>query len=104
MNTAEIATFEALVHLFGARSLDPKEAEALADRLVLSDRDSDERRVCLECRHLQVLAVNHWRAWSELRCGNWRHAGVCVFARDAGLSETFTRQLQRCAGFEAVTP
>jgi hypothetical protein len=102
MNTAEIAIFEARIHLFGARGLDLKDAEAMADRLTLRDRGADERRLCFECQHLQVLPENHWRAYVELRCGNWLAAGLCVFARDAGLSEAMTRQLQRCDGFKAA--
>jgi hypothetical protein len=106
MNTAEIATFEARVHLFGARGLNLKEVEAMADRLVLRDRDGDgdERTLCYECQHLQVLPENHWRAHAELRCTNFAEAGLCVFARDAELSQAFAHQLQRCAGFKAVTP
>jgi hypothetical protein len=103
ISTAEIAIFEARFHLFGARGVDLKEAEVMADRLVLRDRDADERRLCFECQHLQVQPANHWRAYAELRCGNWLAAGLCVFARDAELSQAFARQLQRCSGFEAVT-
>ena len=104
MNAAEVTTFEARLNLFGACRLELKEAEAMADRLALRDRDGDERRLCFECQHLQVQPENHWRAWPELRCGNWQAAGLCVFARDAGLSQAFARQLQRCDGFKAVTP
>jgi hypothetical protein len=104
MTGTEITVFEARVHLFGARGLSLKEAEGIADKLVLRDRDADERRLCLECEHLQVLPENHWRDHAELRCTNFAEAGLCVFARDAGLSQAFARQLQRCHGFTAVTP
>jgi hypothetical protein len=103
MNRAEIATFETRFHLFGARGLDLKQAEAMADRLALRDREGDERRLCFECVHLQAQPANHWRSWPELRCGNWNASGLCVSVRDAGLSESFAHQLQRCPGFKTVT-
>lgn len=39
--------------LFQRRGLDLDQAEALADRLMARDAERDDRRVCLECRHLQ---------------------------------------------------
>jgi hypothetical protein len=102
MNTAEIATFEARFHVFGARGLDLKQAEAMADRLVTRDRDADERRLCFECVHLQVKTANRYRDWTEFFCGNWRASGLSVCARDNGLSSDFAHQLRRCPGFKAM--
>jgi len=61
------------------------EAEALAERLVLRDRDADSRVSCTECRH-----------YSPGSCANHRRAGISApyVGRDlAGM-------LQRCPGFQ----
>jgi hypothetical protein len=47
MNTAEIDTFTARVHRFTAKGLLPADAEQMADRLLIRDREQDSRRVCL---------------------------------------------------------
>ena len=39
--------------LFQRRGREPELAQALARRLVQRDIDHDDRRVCLECTHLQ---------------------------------------------------
>jgi hypothetical protein len=104
MTGIEITDFEARVHLFGTRGLNLKEAESTADKLVLRDRDLDERRLCFECVYLQVKTANRYRDWTEFFCGNWRASGLSVCARDNGLSRDFAHQLQRCPGFKAVTP
>jgi hypothetical protein len=64
------------------------EAEALAERLVKRDRGGDERRMCIECRHLAGRAAAGWR------CGNARTAHV---ARD--LPAVLVDLPQRCPGF-----
>jgi hypothetical protein len=102
MNGTEINAFTERIHLFGSRGLNIRQAEALADKLLQRDRDLDERRVCLECAHLQFFKESYLRSCDEWRCGNWKVARLCLFARDAELSEAITRQLQRCDGFNAV--
>lgn len=60
------------------------EAETLAERLTLRDRERDDRVSCTDCRHFK-----------SGRCGNHRRAGLNApeLGRDlAGL-------LQRCPGF-----
>ena len=89
MNTTEIDTFTARLARFTDRGLNLDDGERLADRLVIRDRESDERAVCLECTHLQ-------RGW---RCGNWQRSGVAIRARDAQLAGEFVSLLQRCDGF-----
>ena len=64
-----------------------QDAERLADRLVNRDRDSDDRRLCLECRHLHGAG--------PYRCGNARAAGV-----HADLARDLVLILQRCHGYE----
>jgi hypothetical protein len=90
MNALEIDTFTARLARFTDRGLDLPGAELLADRLLIRDRDGDDRTVCLECSYLQ---------WGG-RCGNWDKAGVAVRSRDAQLASDFIHQLQRCDGFK----
>lgn len=89
MNTAEIDAFMARLARFTDKGMSYDEAERLADALVARDRQGDDRRLCLECAHLQ--GAGRWR------CGNWRQADV---ARDA-LARDLVLMLQRCAGFAA---
>ena len=95
MNGVEIGTFETRLHKFTEKGLARKEGELLADKLVLRDRESDDRRICLECQHFAGHGTGSWR------CGNWQAAGVALRSRDAQLSADLVVQLQRCDGFAA---
>ncbi len=92
MNTGEIDTFTARLSRFTDKGLTLADAEALADRLVIRDRDGDDRRLCLECLHLQRGG----------RCGNWQRAGVAMAATDARLPADLVQRQQRCDGFTAT--
>jgi len=59
------------------------DAERLAERLVIRDREQDDRTSCADCAH-----------YRPGRCGNPRAAGV---ARD--LPAEMVSMLQRCPGF-----
>ena len=96
MNSAEIETFNARLARFTDKGLTLKDADALADKLVLRDRDLDDRRLCLECFHLSGSKRLGWD------CRNWQRAGVASRARDAQLSAVLVCQLQRCDGFKEV--
>lgn len=87
MNSQELGAFAARLAHFTDKGLHHDDAEALADRLVLRDRDGDDRRLCLECSHLQGA-----RRW---RCGNWERAGMAP----EGLAPELVLMLQRCPGF-----
>lgn len=89
MTGAEIDTFTARLSRFTDMGLDLDAGERLADKLVIRDREQDDRRHCLECLHLHGGG----------RCGNWQRAGVAIRARDAQLPTDFVDQLQRCGGF-----
>ena len=93
MTGAEIDTFTARLHQFTGRGLVALDAERLADKLVTRDRESDDRRLCLECVHLAGHAAGLWG------CRNWQRAGVAIQARDAQLSAALVLQPQRCDGF-----
>lgn len=95
MNGAEIDTFTARLARFTDKGLTLDDGEALADKLVKRDRESDDRRLCLECTHL----AGHAGSW---RCGQWQRAGVAIKARDAGLPGDLVMQLQQCDGFKGV--
>lgn len=91
MNTLEIDTFIVRVEQFSRKGVSLAEAELLAERLVLRDRDEDDRQLCLECPHLQG-DVGRWR------CANAQRAGMAVGTANAPLPAGLTQQLQRCPG------
>lgn len=86
MNTAEIDTFTRRVGLFAGRGLDYPQAETWADRLVIRDRDADDRRLCLECARLDT----RWR------CGA---AQLGLISGAGRVLEPVTTVLMRCEGF-----
>lgn len=92
MNTAEIDTFTARLHLFTRHGLDYAEAERLVDGLVARDRDQDDRRLCLECFHLRGCSTS----WT---CNQWRRAGLAV----SSLPADVVRLAQRCDNFKEST-
>ena len=96
MTGGEIDTFTARVIRFTDKGVNPTDGEALADKLVTRDRDSDDRRLCLECTHLAGFAGT----WG---CRAWQRAGIAIKARDAGLPGDLVRSLQRCDGFSETT-
>lgn len=52
MNGREIDTFTARLSRFTDKGLTLADAEQQADRLVIRDREGDDRHTCLECAHL----------------------------------------------------
>ncbi len=72
---------------FTDKGVNVAEAEQLADKLVLRDREGDDRRLCLECANLQ--GVGPWR------CARFLVADVSSI----GLAPELVVQLQRCPGF-----
>lgn len=87
-NAVEIDRFNGRVVAFTGRGVGLAQSEALAEKLVLRDRDGDDRRLCLECRHLA----------SNGRCvadGRGLIAGASVRL------EPVPTILQRCEGFRA---
>lgn len=91
MNTVEIETFTARLARFTDKGLTLDDAEALAAKLVQRDREMDDRRICMECVHLQ--GAGRWR------CSNTVMAGIAPNTADTQLPSSLTHQLQRCAGF-----
>lgn len=87
MISAEIETFTARLVRFTDRGLDMQASERLADRLVIRDREHDDRRQCMECMHLH--RAEGWR------CRQWRRAGIGVAEVPAEMVE----MLQRCDAF-----
>ena len=93
MTGAEISTFTARLSRFTDKGLMLDRGEALVDKLVVRDRDQDDRHLCLECLHLAGYGTGSWR------CGNWLIAGAAPCAIDVKLSTDLLEQLQRCDGF-----
>ena len=54
MNTAEINRMALRIGMFQRRGLQLLQAEAFSDRCLLRDRDMDDRRACVECKHWQT--------------------------------------------------
>ena len=48
---AEISAFTSRVFLLMRHGIKATDADDLAERLILRDRESDDRHVCAECRH-----------------------------------------------------
>lgn len=87
MNGQEIDTFTARLARFTDKGASLEEAERLADKLVIRDREGDDRRLCLECVYLQ--STGRWRCCSST---------AADVAREVLASE-LVRALQRCCGF-----
>ena len=97
MTGREIDTFTMRLSRFTGKGVTADDAERLADKLVIRDREKDDRRLCLECLHLGGYGAGSWR------CGAWRGAGVAIRARDNQLPADFVSLLQRCDGFSEGT-
>lgn len=91
MNTVEIETFTARLSRFTDKGMTIADGEVLADKLVIRDRQREDRHSCFECSHL--AGAGGWR------CGNWQRAGVAIRSRDAQLPTDLVNLLQRCDGF-----
>jgi hypothetical protein len=89
MNGQEIAVFNKRNNLFLARGWGA--AEAVADRLVRSDRESDDRVVCLEC-------VHYTKRW----CANAKAAQLSPTKSSIQIATDLITLLQRCPGFQAL--
>lgn len=95
MNTRELDSYAARLERFTGKGLIQPDAETLADKLVIRDREKDDRRLCLECMHLSGYGQASWR------CGNWQAAGIAIRPRDSQLPADLVLQLQRCDGWTA---
>ena len=96
MTAREIVIFTVRLHHFSLRGLAEPAAELLADKLVQRDRESDDRRLCLECAHLAGKAAG------SFSCRNWQRAQVTSHTRGAQLSGELVQLLQRCNGFKGM--
>lgn len=89
---AEIARFQARADRLAGRGFSDADAEHLAERLVLRDRNADDRVVCAaDCRNLAGSVAAGWR------CQNHEAADV---ARE--LPADLVTLFQRCQGFAPV--
>ena len=81
----EEARFNHRINLFFGRT----DAKELAQRLMIRDREQDDRRLCLECRYFKP---------HRLECNNFEWAGFT----QPKLGSNWISQLQRCLGFEEI--
>lgn len=86
MNRQEIEIFKVRLTRFTDKGMPLAQVEKAADRLVIRDRENDDRALCLECTHLQ--GKGRWR------CENWRAAEVA----QERLAPDLITMLQRCPG------
>ena len=92
MTGKEIDRFSGRLALFTAKGLTANDAEVLADKLLIRDRDGDDRRVCLECSFLS--------GWAGRRqCRGLQYAGMGGPQASAGQ----VAMLQRCNGFKGAS-
>jgi hypothetical protein len=92
MNGQEIDTFTARLARFTDKGASLEEAERLTDKLVIRDREHDDRRLCLECEHLHFSGGH--------RCGNSRQSGIAAYLQNPPLLGDLAQRLQRCEGFK----
>lgn len=85
MNRAELEQFANRAQQFNRRGMSAEAAEAIADRLVIRDREQDDRRICLECN-----------AFRPGRCSNHRRARL----QAPEVGHNLATMLQRCPGFQ----
>lgn len=76
-------------YLFCQRGASAQDAQHLADSLVSRDRSDDDRRLCLECRHLHGAGPYY--------CGNARAADW-----PTDLPRNLVQILQRCHGYDGA--
>lgn len=94
MNRIEIATFTARLSRFSNFGVILADGEKLANKMVIRDRVSDQRRLCLECKHLFGYGAGSWH------CTNLKNAGIAIQKQDAQLPTDLVLTLQNCSGFK----
>ena len=85
---APVDIVKARVALFEIRGFGTDAANDLATQLTRRDLDRDDRRVCLECRHMYGDA-------HRSRCSQWRK----LWIGDPSMPAELVATLQRCGGF-----
>jgi hypothetical protein len=104
-SAVEIDTFICRRHRFTEKRLDLDNAESIVETLLFRDREVDNRRLCLECVHLQGDAQRGWRC-AKVRYGQGNNRSLLAahpITRQAMvLPMEYVYQLQRCHGFQEV--
>ncbi len=73
LNDKQIARMAYRIGLFRRRGLSERDAEQLADRLADRDFERDDRRMCIECEHLQPKPGTCFMAQQGLLPSTSRH-------------------------------
>lgn len=95
-NDTACAVFVARITRFMRLGISAADADDLAERLHLRDVEGDDRRHCVECRHLAREAPSRWEC---------REPSAAGFG--SGLSSELVTMSQRCPAFtsaEATAP
>lgn len=71
------------------------EQSKIASFLLAQRQSSDNRKLCVECKHLLALS-------SSWKCGNWQLAGLTTNISGSGLSWHLITLFQRCNGFSGA--
>lgn len=87
-NTAEMSAMSTRLATFARIGLPVDQAEKLADKLLIRDREGDDRHACLECGHLS----GRWR------CAAFRQRGATA----PGLPADYVQMLTRCNAWRAA--
>ena len=91
ITTSEGDTFTSRLVLFKAKGQTSSDAEMLTGKLLIRDREGDDRHTCLECSHLS--------GWNGRRqCRGLQYAGMGGPLVSTGQ----VALLQRCGGFKAA--
>lgn len=96
----ELARVTFRMGLLCRRGLAAANAEVMALRLTLRDRDRDDRRSCLECSNLQIFR-GHMTCAALAAARNARRAVNNV---DGPVQPLMDGTLHRCRSFEWQTP
>lgn len=94
MNRGELDLMVQRLALFDGRGLTVSEAEILADKLVLRDREGDRRGACAECKRLSGHRAGRWQCY-DCTPGN-ELAGM-------PLARVWLTSLHACHGFVNTT-
>ena len=72
------------IELFHRRGMPSVEADRMAHRLLVRDRDIDNRRLCIECKHGRAARCpngNRLPADVLQRCQHFEERGLCMEPR-----------------------
>jgi hypothetical protein len=106
-SAVEIDTFICRRHKLTEKGLSLEDAEVVAETLLFRDREIDNRRLCLECVHLQGDKQQGWLC-AKIRYAQGNKNGQPLLAvhpmnrQGMVLPMEYVYQLQRCDSFQGA--